>query len=63
MSTDIDDISERVFNKVDKSEAERLWKETKRFPTNVDFKELYNKTLIPVQEHQELINIYQSEHK
>ena len=41
---------------MDKAEGERLWKETKRFPTNVDFKELYNKTLVPVQEHQTKFN-------
>jgi len=51
----MDELGSRIYKKADKEETERLWKETKRFPTNVDFKDLYNRTLVPMKEHQEVM--------
>ena len=62
-SSGLDDMDARVKSKTDIKETARLWKETKRHPLNEDFKDLYNKTLLPMKDFQEQMYIYQSEHK
>jgi len=49
----MDDLSARVKYKTDIKETDRLWRETKRHPTNDDFKDLYSKTLVPMKAYQE----------
>ena len=58
-----EDFHVRIKNKVDRAEGDRLWKETARFPTNEDFKDLYNRTIFPMKDHSDQMTIFKSEHR
>ena len=60
---DIKDINRRMLIKADKDQFQKIQMDLKRFALYDDFKDLYNKTMKPMQKFQDQMHEYSQEHR